>query len=511
VAACGCALLAACSGSSHHEPDQPATLTARSAASFLDSVGVNVHLGYGNTAYRDTPGILDRLSQLGVHHVRDALPLQPNALQLQGLRALPARGIKADLAIAQTPRRVHQLPSPLDVMNSLVDTGPKVRAAVEAVEAPNEWDLQGGDNWVSQIVTFTRSFGSLLRSDPVWGHVTYVGPSTGRVERVSQLPNLGAGPGHVDVANLHNYTAGGPPERDAGYLAAARRTAVGKPLWVTEIGFHTAVEQVGRQPAVTEAQQGSYVTRQLLENYSRGVARSYIYELAEEKPDPALIDQEQHFGLLRTDLSPKPAFTQLRTLLDGVRDPAHPRKGGAASADVPELKLSIRTPGDPVGSLLLRRTDGSYRLVLWARGGLALDGASTARNARVDVVLTGGARAVSVQRTAGGAVAGSASGGGAHAAEQIAGRLGGDPVILDIGADVGAGQARAGASPEPLTFDTSGLPAGAETAPHGKVGHQPDRVKTVLIAVLSFVIGALAVTMCVWTIRRQRRRRRSRA
>ena len=46
-----------------------------------------------------------------------------------------------------------------------------------------------------------------------------------------------------------------------------------------------------------------------IEHFRAGIPRTYAYELIDEKPDAALTDPEQHFGLLRNDFSEKPAFT----------------------------------------------------------------------------------------------------------------------------------------------------------------------------------------------------------
>jgi len=46
--------------------------SARPAAAFVDFFGVNTHLGYSDTAYRDYEGIVKpRLLELGVRHIRD--------------------------------------------------------------------------------------------------------------------------------------------------------------------------------------------------------------------------------------------------------------------------------------------------------------------------------------------------------------------------------------------------------------------------------------------------------
>ena len=45
---------------------------ARRADDFVDFIGVNTHLGYNDTTYRDYDGIIKpRLLQLGVRHIRD--------------------------------------------------------------------------------------------------------------------------------------------------------------------------------------------------------------------------------------------------------------------------------------------------------------------------------------------------------------------------------------------------------------------------------------------------------
>ena len=47
----------------------------------------------------------------------------------------------------------------------------------------------------------------------------------------------------------------------------------------------------------------------------RGEKRVYTYELIDEFDDPGLTNPEANFGLLRRDLSPKPAYTAMKNLL----------------------------------------------------------------------------------------------------------------------------------------------------------------------------------------------------
>lgn len=461
---------------------EPATVTARPATDFADGVGMNVHFGYTQTAYAQTDRVLAAVRELRIRHVRDSLPTDANPTLVGALRRLPDSGMDATLALGQTDRNVRRLPEPGLVLNELRRDG--IRPGVVAVESPNEWDMQGGGRWVDQISAWTRTFSGLVRADPRWRDVTFVGPSTGRVNRVSDLPDLGSA---IDVANLHHYTAGGPPERELDRLDEARRMAPGKPLWVTEMGFHTAVEQKGRQPAVTEAQQGSYLLRQLLEYSKSGVQRSFVYELLEQRPEPALENQERHFGLLRPDFTPKPAFTMLRTLMQELADDGIRAEGAEAP-----LEVSVTGGSSAVQSSLFAKSDGSHRLVLWVRGDLGLDGSTKTSDATVEVSIAGAPRRLRVLRTADGVLAGDEAG----STNRVSGRLGGDPVIVSI--DAPGAPTSAAPGRDVVRFDaTSVTPQGAST-PRGRLADRPNWVIFALAFPFVLVLGAAATMMAAW-------------
>ena len=133
----------------------PSVVSSRPASTFVDSVGVNVHLGYTSTSYADTGRVLAALDELRLRHVRDSLPVQANPALLSALRRLPSHGMTATLALAQTNRDVHVLPAPRLVLDELRRDG--IRPDVDAVESPNEWDSQGGEAWAQQVSGWTRT------------------------------------------------------------------------------------------------------------------------------------------------------------------------------------------------------------------------------------------------------------------------------------------------------------------------------------------------------------------
>ena len=102
--------------------------------------------------------------------------------------------------------------------------------------------------------------------------------------------------------------------------AAPGRAAPGtRGLVFTETGYHNALRDRSDQPPVSEEAAAVYFPRLLLAAYALGARRTFVYELLDEKPEPALADLQQHFGLLRNDFSPKPAFTAIKTLIGAVR------------------------------------------------------------------------------------------------------------------------------------------------------------------------------------------------
>ena len=113
---------------------------------------------------------------------------------------------------------------------------------------------------------------------------------------------------------------------------------------------------------MTEAVAAVYLPRLYATAFGAGVRRTFVYELADEVPEPGLRDAQQHFGLLRADLTPKPAFTAIRTLLAALRfSPGRPARRGRLG-----WVLQVEGGSDrDVQRLVLVRGDGSHVLVLW--------------------------------------------------------------------------------------------------------------------------------------------------
>src|ERR1700761_5428121 len=80
-------------------PSVPAA-PVQSAHAFVESIGVNTHLGYTGTPYYRFRKVEAALERLGVHHIRDAILLRRPDVDRR-YRALAKRGIKLDALVGQ--------------------------------------------------------------------------------------------------------------------------------------------------------------------------------------------------------------------------------------------------------------------------------------------------------------------------------------------------------------------------------------------------------------------------
>ena len=84
----------------------------------------------------------------------------------------------------------------------------------------------------------------------------------------------------------------------------------------------------------------------------------YGYELVDEFLDPAKTNPEAHFGLLRHDWSPKPAYTAMKNLLGLLSDPGPAFEPGS---------LPVIVDGWPSDARVVttQKRDGDFVLLLW--------------------------------------------------------------------------------------------------------------------------------------------------
>jgi hypothetical protein len=321
---------------------------AAPAAALRDSVGVNVHLSHVSTPYNNFTAVKSALLELGVRHVRDGACAGCTWL-FPRIRELGAAGVRFTM-IAGSPRNTTGT-----LADNLAAIKGSLLPAVEAVEGPNEWDISGDPAWAANLRAYQSDLYARVQADPLLRPLTVVGPSLVYRSSRATLGDLSAS---MTVGNLHPYPGGQAPAKNLdSELALASTVSASKPVMATETGYHNALATTGTHPPIDEANAGVYTERLPLDYYARGIRRTFIYQLLDEKPDPGNADMQQHFGLLRNDLSHKPAYDALKALLANVGDgtPSTPRS----------LRFDLVGGDTSLRQLLFARSDGAFSLVLW--------------------------------------------------------------------------------------------------------------------------------------------------
>ncbi len=329
----------------------PPRAAAVPAQNVVGSIGVNVHLSYLNTTYKNFPVIAARLEALGVHNIRDgacAGCVQEN----QRLRKLGQAGFGIDLIMGDPKGTTGKLPQ-------LVSLAHQFAPFLTSVEGPNEYDNQGDRQWAAHLRSYQQQLYKAVRDDDKLRGVKVVGPSFVEPDSFRQVGDLTKS---MDAANLHPYPPNGAPpasniDRE---LRRAAAFAPRKPAFATETGYRTGgPPQPGNKPVSSDVA-AAYLTTLVLEYYRAGIPRSYLYELADERHDPRNRDPQQHFGLLHANLKPKPAYHALHNLISLLS------AGGPARGQMDDPSAAATTlDGAPIHTLTMQRGDGSQVLAIW--------------------------------------------------------------------------------------------------------------------------------------------------
>jgi hypothetical protein len=331
---------------------------ARWADSFVESIGVNVHLHYDDpgNAYGNYEGIIKpRLKELGVRHLRDGI-VHERPDKVAKMRELEALGFKFLLIADPRSTTARQARDYVKQFYSVV-----------MIEGANEPDLNLGPNWIAEARAFQQQLYQEFKGDPVTRTISVLAPSLALDDAFNYLGNLSP---WVDYGTLHNYYGGrnpGTPGWDgAGYgsidyrLNQASKVAPGKAVVASETGWHNYVYNPGTHPGTPESVVAKYLPRLLLLHFNRGFVRSYPYELIDEHNDP--YDVEDNYGILRNNGTPKPAYTALKNMITLLKD--------SGLALLPPGKLNYMLSGNVTNlkHTLLQKRDGTFYLALWVEG-----------------------------------------------------------------------------------------------------------------------------------------------
>ncbi len=331
---------------------------ARSTESMIESVGVNLHLGYDNRVYNEFDKVKAVLQDMGIRHYRDGLE-NPDFKQFVKDRhnELGRAGIRGTFLASLAPER------------NLV-AADLVADSLEAFEGQNEilniyvkWDDAKRDAARQHQIDLFKA----VKASGKWRNFPVIGPSAVGAEGYKALGDLGT---HMDFGNAHAYPLGpAPAVPESNYfkeLEAARLVAPGKRFFVTETGYQTGKNTEGNQ-RVSLAASGKYAPRLFLENFNRGIVRTFWYEFINQGTED---DQESNFGLLFKDFALKPSGLAIKNLIALLKEARYNEKTRRWQSPNPAFVpgvLDFTLSGDTakVHSTLLQKSDGRFFLCLW--------------------------------------------------------------------------------------------------------------------------------------------------
>jgi hypothetical protein len=307
---------------------------------FTDSVGVNVHLAYGNTVYGSQfPQIMQSMINLGVKHYRDGLNQYAPSFQYENAEMLGKAGIKADWLM--------DFNNPASIINSAYANAPDATAEFEG---PNEDDAEAG----APLLTFMQLLHSTVRSNPATATMPIIAPSFIQVSSFAAQGNLSS---LINYGNTHDYFATFNPETGpygssfyncGGYgsmqfaICLAQMVGVDEPVVATETGYQSGT-------GLSDAIIGRYELRTLFESLRLGIIRTFLYELIDESGT--------NWGLLTGSFSPRPAYTAIQNVLSLLKDASFAQPG--------KLDYTLAGQTQNVHHLLLQNSDGSFYLAIW--------------------------------------------------------------------------------------------------------------------------------------------------
>ena len=337
------------SGTHNHTPVPE---QAQSASAFIDSVGVNAHLSYFDTAYGNFARVEDDLRSLGVRHVREGVHLgnpDYNNLLFGRWIELGKMGVRFDAVLDPREKLGALTPALIERIEQLSGN------TIESFEGPNELDINMS-NWIDVDREFQKSIFSSVQASSAQVRPQVIAPSLAFASKGEEFGGTLTG---FDEGNLHPYPAGKMPSSVfPEQLDLARAVFGDKPIVITESGYHNALNDHSDQPGVPEQTAAKYIPRLFLDNFCEHIPRTYLYEFFDEKPDPALSDNQLHWGLVRADGTEKPAYSALKNLIGELDDNA---EAGPPLA----LSWTLSDSSPAIHHLLLKKSNGEFDLILW--------------------------------------------------------------------------------------------------------------------------------------------------
>jgi hypothetical protein len=316
------------------------TTSTLRAASFADSIGVNLHMAGTSSAYGNVNKVIADLQYLGIDHVRDRA-IDPTYNQTS-YGKLAAAGIHFDLFI--------QPGTDLNYTASFAAAHP---GALTALEGPNEinlWPvtyngLTGTDAGVSYMSYLANA---------MQGNSAFDGVQLYNLTLAGKALGTAAG-----LGNVHVYPSSGaqPGAEMAWELGKSYAAMPGQGVVITETGYSTVAGVTGSVDLATQAKE---TLNTLMDAVKSGVQSTYLYELLDE-PDASGTNPFAHFGLFDVNQNAKPVATAIHNLTSILADTGSNAETFATTA----INYTVSGLSSAGGSLQFEKSSGAHDIIVW--------------------------------------------------------------------------------------------------------------------------------------------------
>jgi hypothetical protein len=301
-----------------------------STSQLVQMIGVNVHMRYTDGAYANSTNVLQALRFLGVNHVRDLMPGTGAPADMQArdaLRRMVFEGIKLNLIFSGGWRPAEAV----DLVRNLEKAVPGSVASVEGYNEINNFPVTFEDqSGPAAAAAGQKALYQSIKGSRDVRHIPVIDMTGFEMFKDQKLTYGSSLEGYADVMNAHAYAQNGQqpsiwinPEKIEAYKSLQQVL----PKVITEFGYATIPQSGWSVIGVDERTQAKGLLNGLFDAARSGYDKLYIYELLDQKPDPASQQLEFHFGLFTFENRPKVAAQAIRNLVQVLGE----RESGSAA------------------------------------------------------------------------------------------------------------------------------------------------------------------------------------
>lgn len=311
---------------------------------FLDSLGINSHMDQ----YETNVGVVaDKLQYLGIRWIRDHYPNDDRLLP--AYTTLAAKGIRFNMI-----NYSNDFPTLIRHAETLAALGKGVLTSVEGPNEINNFSFScngsvwsGGwpnNNGPAADCFMTNYYAALKASTKLNGVVMYDLTGGASAVNAAQYGLLGI-TNHADFANIHPYPSPTAAPRGGilANLASGYSGLVPAQTVITEGGY--------KSDGLSSTAQAILTVDFFLDAFALGFTKTFIYQLSE--------NSYETYGLFDRSGNPKAVATAIHNLTTILADSGSPMQSPGT------LDYTISGMPSTGQSLLLRKSNGTYELILW--------------------------------------------------------------------------------------------------------------------------------------------------